>query len=54
MENEEHLNLLPKMDFFVTNEPRFIACMTAYPDKNEKGHPGVIVKYFLPGINLIR
>jgi hypothetical protein len=36
VENKQHFNLLPEVNFFVSHKPRLIARMAADPDENEK------------------
>jgi hypothetical protein len=36
MENKEHFNLLPEMNFFVTDQLRLIISLACNPDEDEK------------------
>ena len=36
VEDKEHLNLLPEVDFFVADELRLVVWLTCDPDENEK------------------
>ena len=54
MEYKQHFDLLPEMDFFMPHKLRLILRLFPDPDENEKGQTGVIIEYFVPGIDLIR
>lgn len=54
MEDEQHLHLLPEVNFFMTDQLCLVSWLAGNPDKNEKRKAGVIIEYFFPGIDLIR